>query len=355
MNLHVIAPPSTERSWMAAIDDQLAALKLLDELMRSGLRDVRQVMANWRLDHMLVKSAAPFAWSRETTQAAWTASTSIPEDTAFNTWNLPGSAAWWRFDEPLPIQTVNHDPSGGLIGDKAFQEAGIRAFAFGWIEEAKPITRIPAGTPTWILDKVLRGEVVSTRRAVGISTWIDDPLYKTNRTRLSPSQTWWWREGETLKDMLIRVRIEHQQVYGPGGPWEHKPQVGVDVFMMAAEQISRFILSGMAWLNQQVLVDCVEKVERHRRKDFNRQTGQDLSGVRVVNLRRSERHDSDEALSDEDRRTLTVRFVVNGHWRNQACGPKQSERRLLYINPYIKGPDDAPMQAPKPVVYRVAR
>jgi len=36
----------------------------------------------------------------------------------------------------------------------------------------------------------------------------------------------------------------------------------------------------------------------------------------------------------------TVRFVVRGHWRDQACGPRLSERRQKWIEPYWKGPED---------------
>jgi hypothetical protein len=39
---------------------------------------------------------------------------------------------------------------------------------------------------------------------------------------------------------------------------------------------------------------------------------------------------------------LSHRFLVHGHWRNQACGPKLSLRRQRWIAPYVKGPDDKP-------------
>lgn len=37
---------------------------------------------------------------------------------------------------------------------------------------------------------------------------------------------------------------------------------------------------------------------------------------------------------------LTVQFVVRGHRRWQACGPKHSERKLIWINPFWKGPEE---------------
>lgn len=48
-------------------------------------------------------------------------------------------------------------------------------------------------------------------------------------------------------------------------------------------------------------------------------------------------------LNGERNRELSVQFLVRGHWRNQACGPRLTERRLTWIEPYWKGPEDAPI------------
>lgn len=39
----------------------------------------------------------------------------------------------------------------------------------------------------------------------------------------------------------------------------------------------------------------------------------------------------------------TVKFVVRGHWRNQAHGPSMSLRKMMWIQPYWKGTEDAPI------------
>jgi hypothetical protein len=38
--------------------------------------------------------------------------------------------------------------------------------------------------------------------------------------------------------------------------------------------------------------------------------------------------------------SLKKRSSVIGHWRNQACGPGYSERKLVWIQPYWKGPKE---------------
>lgn len=36
-----------------------------------------------------------------------------------------------------------------------------------------------------------------------------------------------------------------------------------------------------------------------------------------------------------------ARFIVRGHWRNQPCGHNMTERKLIWIKPYFKGPEMA--------------
>lgn len=52
------------------------------------------------------------------------------------------------------------------------------------------------------------------------------------------------------------------------------------------------------------------------------------------------------------RASLSKRFRVRGHWRNQAYGPAHSERRARWIAPYWKGPTLAEMLARNYVVGR---
>jgi hypothetical protein len=51
--------------------------------------------------------------------------------------------------------------------------------------------------------------------------------------------------------------------------------------------------------------------------------------------------DGSEPCLSADRRGLSVRFTVRGHWRHQACGPNFQNRTLKFIQPYKKGPEMA--------------
>ena len=49
------------------------------------------------------------------------------------------------------------------------------------------------------------------------------------------------------------------------------------------------------------------------------------------------------AYSRGERAAPSVQTLVRGHWKRQAFGPGRKDRRLIHIEPYWRGPDDAPI------------
>lgn len=68
-------------------------------------------------------------------------------------------------------------------------------------------------------------------------------------------------------------------------------------------------------------------------------TAERPEAVRVVYLR----HQPPRPPTEHTGRTHHHRWVTSGHWRNQAYGPKWSLHRPIYINPYLSGPENAPL------------
>jgi hypothetical protein len=64
--------------------------------------------------------------------------------------------------------------------------------------------------------------------------------------------------------------------------------------------------------------------------------------VRIVDLRHHERRGP--RPEGTGGWTVSVRFPVRGHWRNQAYGPNRSLRKRKYINDFIKGDESLPMK-----------
>ena len=342
-----LAPaPGMHTPWLRAVEAQRAAATTIDICLKLGTNDVLKIRSQWELDGVLLHAATPFAWSRDPIAATLAASRSLPLDTPFNAWNLNTSAAWWWFEDPLPFQTIN------TAGDEHRNQvdattAYVRALVFGWVEVQPTMMKIPAGSPTDVLERALR-EGPPVTRVLTISAWLDDPV---GIYPIIPSQTQSFQENETLADMLTRVRRGHRALYGPGGPLKDTPQVGEDVYMAAVEGIARFILAGMAWLDQRILSEG--PVERHARKQSVRDHGVDVSDVKVISLRRVERKRSESGTV----KTVdwSCQWEVDGHWRHQACGAGMKDHKTVWISSHRKGPDDKPFRVPTRKVYRVMR
>jgi hypothetical protein len=323
MNLH---------PWAPAVESQLQCLKLvtmlIDEDMAERKRPPRDLMeyltrknkspiatlaSGWRVDHHLLQKATPYMWSAETTEAVIAASQSIPLDTPLNEWNLSSPACWFYFEKSLPFMTV-WDP-----------DAKVKAIAFGKVE-VKSGSDFQFGLP--------------------VVCWIPAPEgHRVNG--LIPSQTFEWELGITLGEMLERTRANHIKRYGENGPDAGAPQVSLEQFMAACEGIARFILASLAWMKQKILVQDDQPIERHRRKEFEKAIKRTGVQVKVISLRKAERRPSSNQ-EEAPTREFSCRWMVGledgGFWRNQPCGPNMKDRRLTWILPFMKGPEDKPLR-----------
>ncbi|MFJ4879977.1 hypothetical protein ACIP93_32885 [Streptomyces sp. NPDC088745] len=100
-----------------------------------------------------------------------------------------------------------------------------------------------------------------------------------------------------------------------------------------------------AWLlmQQPQLVDRTrERADGPTRRAHARQN-LPSPDITVVDLRRQYTPQDRDPDAGGDGRTYRHRWVVSGHWRNQAYGPGQSLRRKTYVPAYVKGPDGAPL------------
>jgi hypothetical protein len=68
--------------------------------------------------------------------------------------------------------------------------------------------------------------------------------------------------------------------------------------------------------------------------------GYNPNAVRVVRIR--DRADAPNREQHAER-SYQVRWTVRGHWRNQWY-PSRGEHRPVWINPHVKGPQEAPLR-----------
>jgi hypothetical protein len=113
-------------------------------------------------------------------------------------------------------------------------------------------------------------------------------------------------------------------------------------------QLRRWVLAAAALLTQRILVaeqQCAGRGERKRLERLGLPTS-----VMTIQLRATAHTAAPPSGNVID---WSHRWIVRGHWRQQWY-PSDQAHRVLWIPPYIKGPEDRPIQV-RPAVYAVSR
>lgn len=90
-----------------------------------------------------------------------------------------------------------------------------------------------------------------------------------------------------------------------------------------------------------------KKKIRRLKKQFG-----ELPDIRVVTLRRREKQD--RLPQEHGPIEWQHKWIVQGHWRKQWY-PSVGENRPIYIESYVKGPEDLPLLQHRETMYKVAR
>lgn len=101
------------------------------------------------------------------------------------------------------------------------------------------------------------------------------------------------------------------------------------------------LLSLWTLLRDRIALTETRKAPRPSVKRWRRKHGQEPGDIVIVTLRRPTGQKGDDAPGGGVE--WAHQWIVDGHWRNQAYGVGHSQRRLQWIAPYIKGPEDAPL------------
>lgn len=107
---------------------------------------------------------------------------------------------------------------------------------------------------------------------------------------------------------------------------------------------SAILLATWLLIAQRAAEDVPAEIDKTIRKKYAR-AQRPLPDVRIVRIRtHSQRDDEAKITGTGGSRIYTSRVWVTGHWRNQAYGPRRTLRRPVYIHPFLRGPEDAPIK-----------
>jgi hypothetical protein len=119
---------------------------------------------------------------------------------------------------------------------------------------------------------------------------------------------------------------------------------------LAGRPMYEMFMRFLAFLNSPYIPKAEEAVSRQARRWTERLDAPDLlrGGVRFLVLRRQAKERAD---GGGEGMQYSHRWLVSGHFRNQFY-PSEDTHKVIWIAPYVKGPDGAPL---KEKVFRVSR
>lgn len=174
------------------------------------------------------------------------------------------------------------------------------------------------------------------------------------RPQISADYLRWWRHGTRLNIEYgcLRHRATHRD-YEFDSPFISLGVVNFDAEGRAIDprsdgddvspsnqyKVDVVLLLGCTW----ALMGQENVTATHRElvPSSKRRRGRLPTAVTTITLRRLRSVD-DSPIGDSGR-IYSHRWVVRGHWRQQAFGPQHGQRRPVWIPSYIKGPADAPL------------
>jgi hypothetical protein len=117
--------------------------------------------------------------------------------------------------------------------------------------------------------------------------------------------------------------------------------------LVEAESPASNIVATWLLIGQKLAETESVTVDKTIRKAYKR-SGRPAPEVRLVRIRGAVPaggRQSDGQARGEPGREREYRWWVRGHWRNQPYGPGRAERRLIYIDPQVRGPEGKPIKA----------
>lgn len=148
-----------------------------------------------------------------------------------------------------------------------------------------------------------------------LAVWVTayDEVHRIGRSEMATVQTKVGRSGDTLDDYQV----------------------------VGTSMVGQVGMAAMMLLQQDNLVSTEDHgASEAQRKARGRKAQQrKAETVKVVRLRRATRQGMEQAHAAE-RSERHTRWIVRGHWRQQACGVGRTDRRRIYIAPHYKGPED---------------
>lgn len=238
-------------------------------------------------------------------------------------------------------------------GDGTYQTV----HAFGWSHYLDVRTVFgssgKAGTVFQFADRVKAPEDKGVRKArpafTSKTAWLKSP-------RLVMTMADDFVVGAPVGPVVESIAPREQLARRQAAMFAEAVSTSVDTSQPDEPVVGRFqpyLAAFLLLLTQQVTAPVTREVGAGPQKRATK-AGRSSHRVTVVDLRPRSTDHPDDSHGDGtgERRHYSARHLVGGHWKWQAYGPERRLRRRIFVEGYVRGPEDKPLIV-KPRVYRL--
>jgi hypothetical protein len=258
----------------------------------------------------MLHAAVPYYWTQPMAHAVRQAATVLPDDATLQPTDLPSPAGWAWYQQPIQWPQVR----AGFAGHQ---------WLAGYSWHARPTVLL------WM-------------------PWIYE--YNEGRWAVQPGIPNGWLWGASIAMECDMLRAGMLRLMDDDLP-------RVDRYVGYQRDYLSLLASSFLFLQQKVMTHTSVPTERHMRKRLQRERWQHVPDVQVVQLRKRQGtvSPSGEHQPVDWQCQWWVGASEGGFWRSQPCGPGRTERKHIWILPFVKGPQDKPLKDAAVKIFKVAR
>jgi hypothetical protein len=283
---------------------------------RSSPRDANA----WDVYSKALEYGDTFLMTKRFAELVHHARQSIPDQLMFDSAWVPTKYGWLWIEDTVPMPTLQDTPANRRVRQEAI-DCGIALgiHALGWYT-------LPSGAVF----------------CMG---------YRVTEAGFSPWSFFTLRQGDILIDTVRNFDDLCADSARKRGdiPYEDFRYVR-DRNMDMLHEV-RWVYAAFHLMSQRLALTFDQEADRSLRRRFAKESIAPAPFLRVVTLRRME---AERPKGDGQAVDWHWQWIVRGHWQNQWYASK-GEHKLIFIEAYVKGPENRPLKPPVATVYAAAR
>jgi hypothetical protein len=273
--------------------------------------------------HHVLETADTFYMAPHFARLVGHARQSVPDELAYDPTWLIAPSGWLWLPEPFKCPTLEQAPS-----KPGYENVGPLVRAVGW-RPIPPGTKVRSGLDSTVGEYTPTIAVPDTTQFLCFQDFSD---FADERQKGFGCWSYFMLQpGHTLGSRI--ELFESKQVHGRYVPLADRRTHPLHEM--------RWIFAALYLMAQRLATTVRHETDRATRRRAERQQQQAPPFIRVVTLRRlEEARPKNPTPAEVD---WQWQWEVRGHWRNQFF-PSENAHRPVYIEAYVKGPEDKPLK-----------